>query len=232
LQFHRGKKTPETMPLNEELIKTALAADADVSSDNGLHVVRRMRKAFLSICRCGDVMFGPYRLTTEQYALLRAVQRDPGIRQVDVKDRIFAEPNTVTAMVTLLERRGILRRKPSPLDGRARLLYLTSHGHAVIARLSTEWQPMRSLLSKCFAGKAGQEALEILDTVYAEMERERENLLRKVYTGHPIEASFEQLRRAKSIAPENEHRAKSARAAAPRVQSRKKANAIDETRQF
>lgn len=148
-------------------------------ADGSLHVVRRLRRAFLSICRCGDVMFSPYRLTTEQYSLMRAVLREPGVRQVDVKDRIFAEPNTVTAMVTLLERRGILRRKPSPVDGRARLLYLTAHGQAVMARLSDDWEPMRQVIRKCFAGRDGQEALAILDSVYSEMEEARENLLKK-----------------------------------------------------
>lgn len=148
-------------------------------ADGSLHVVRRLRRAFLSIYRCGDVMFSPYRLTTVQYSLMRAVQREPGVRQVDVKDRIFAEPNTVTAMVTLLERRGILRRKPSPIDGRARLLYLTTHGQAVLTRLSDDWDPMRTLLNKCFAGQAGQDALEILDSIYGEMERARECLLKK-----------------------------------------------------
>ncbi len=149
---------------------------------SSLHIVRRLRRAFLSICRCGDVMFSPYRLTTEQYSLMRAVYREPGVRQVDVKDRIFAEPNTVTAMVTLLERRGILRRKPSPVDGRVRLLYLTAHGNAVMARLYEDWEPMRKVIRKCFAGSGGQEALEILDAVYLEMERARENLLERSRT--------------------------------------------------
>src|SRR5262245_48852214 len=117
---------------------------------------------------------------------MRAVHRDPGIRQVDVKDRIFAEPNTVTAMVTLLESRGILRRKPSPSDARAKLLYLTAHGQAVMKKLSEDWEPMRALLRKCFSGKAGEEALEILDTVYVEMERERENLIQRAYMDHPL----------------------------------------------
>jgi len=173
-------------------IKTDASDQPPQASDKTLHVVRRLRRAFLSICRCGDVMFSPYRLTTEQYSLMRAVQRDPGIRQVDVKDRIFAEPNTVTAMVTLLERRGILRRKSSPSDGRVRLLYLTAHGQAVFQRLSEDWEPMRKVLRGCFAGKAGQEALEILDSVYVAMESERENLLKKTFIDHAFEAEHDE----------------------------------------
>jgi DNA-binding MarR family transcriptional regulator len=124
-------------------------------------------------------MFSPYRLTTEQYALIRAVHRNPGIRQADVTNEIFAEPNTVTAMVTLLEKRGILRRKPSPSDGRVRLLFLTPHGQTVLQKLSMDWAPMRTVIWDSFSGEAGERALEILDRVFNHMQREREILLQK-----------------------------------------------------
>jgi DNA-binding MarR family transcriptional regulator len=144
-----------------------------------MHVVRRLRRAFLSICRCGDVMFSPYRLTTEQYSLMLAVHRNPGIRQAEISDQIFAEPNTVTAMVTLLEKRGILRRKCSLTDGRVRLLFLTTHGQTVMQRLSADWSPLRKTLRQCFSSEDGQRALEILDEVFTQMQSERENLLQK-----------------------------------------------------
>ena len=180
------KTTRKTTPQNEDQTETEPATTPAESPGGTLHIVRRLRRAFLSICRCGDATFSPYRLTTEQYSLMRAVHRDPGIRQVDVRERIFAEPNTVTAMVTLLESRGILRRKPSPSDGRARMLYLTAHGQAVMKKLSEDWEPMRALLRKCFSGKAGEEALEILDMVYVAMEHERENLLQRATMDHQL----------------------------------------------
>ncbi len=149
------------------------------AQESSLHVVRRLRRAFLSICRCGDVTFSPYRLTTDQYSLMRAVQRNPGIRQADLTEQIFAEPNTVTAMVTLLEKRGILRRKPSLTDGRVRLLFLTAHGQTVMQRLSADWEPMRSMLRRAFEGEAGEQALKILDRVYEEMQRAREDMIKR-----------------------------------------------------
>ena len=179
------KTKRKTTSPDEDQIKTEPAISPVQSPSGTLHIFRRLRRAVLAIGRCGDATFSPYRLTTDQYSLMRAVQSDPGIRQVDVQDRIFAEPNTVTAMVTLLESRGILRRKPNPSDGRARMLYLTAHGHAVMKKLTEDWEPIRALLRKCFAGKAGEEALETLDTVYVLMEHERENLLKRTYTDHP-----------------------------------------------
>jgi DNA-binding MarR family transcriptional regulator len=152
-------------------------ADPPLLSVPRLHVVRRMRRAFLSICRCGDTLFSPYGVTTDQYALIRAVQREPGIRQADLGAVIFAEPNTVTAMVTLLEKHGILRRRPSLTDRRAKLVHLTAKGEMVMQRLSNDWLPMRQILIECFSASGGQEALAILDQVYEKMRVERDRLM-------------------------------------------------------
>ena len=162
--------------LIEDQLEENTGSASQQSQDKSLHVVRRLRRAFLSICRCGDVVFNPYRLTTEQFALMRSVMLEPGIRQTELTNRIFAEPNTVTAMVTLLEKRGILRRKPCPTDKRVRQLYLTSHGQAVMQRLSAEWEPMREVLRRYFDNEDGHRALEILDQVAARMQMERETL--------------------------------------------------------
>ena len=167
------------MPLIDEQIASDATLPVQPLQGSSMYIVRRLRRAFLSICRCGDVIFSPYRLTTEQYALMRAVQRNPGIRQADVTDQIFAEPNTVTAMVTLLEKRGILRRKSCPNDRRVRLLSLTAHGLAVMQKLSSDWSPMRNVLQQCFSGEEGNQALEILDRIFTRMQFERETLLQK-----------------------------------------------------
>jgi DNA-binding MarR family transcriptional regulator len=105
------------------------------------------------------------------------VYRQPGIRQADIGNILFAEPNTITAMLSLLEKRGILRRRPSPTDGRTRLIYLTTRGERMTRRLSEESVEMRRLLYECFAGSRGEEALKILDRVSEEMQRERDKLV-------------------------------------------------------
>jgi DNA-binding MarR family transcriptional regulator len=163
--------------LTEDQLDKTTPSAPEPSQDKGLHVVRRLRRAFLAICRCGDVVFSPYRLTTEQFALMRSVMLEPGIRQTELTNRIVAEPNTVTAMVTLLEKRGIVRRKPSPTDRRVRQLYLTPHGQAVMHRLQTEWKPMRQVLRNHFESEEGRRALDILDEVAVIMQLEREKLM-------------------------------------------------------
>ena len=199
----------------EEHLESDPALAQQRSPDRALHVVRRLRRAFLSICRCGDVVFSPYRLTTEQYALMRAVQRNPGIRQTEITDQIFAEPNTVTAMVTLLEKRGILRRKANPNDRRVRQLFMTAHGQTVMQRLSADWKPMRELLRKSFSSEAGQQALEILDNVFNDMQRERERLLRGSASDASVEPEVDELDAGDSLTPKPDAETKMGREIGP-----------------
>jgi DNA-binding MarR family transcriptional regulator len=142
-----------------------------------LHIPQRLRRAFLSISRFGDSLLSPYGITSDQYSLLLAVYRESGIRQADLGDAMFAEANTITAMVTLLEKRGLLRRKSSPTDGRAKLIHLTARGEKLTEKLSGEARHLRKLLYDCFEGEDGLTALRILDRVSEEMQKARASLV-------------------------------------------------------
>jgi DNA-binding MarR family transcriptional regulator len=184
-------RTTSSMTLDDDETQTATQAPAQTQ----LHIPQRMRRAFLSVARFGDTLFNPYGITTDQYSLLLSVYRDPGIRQADIGNAMFAEPNTITAMVTLLEKRGLLRRKPSPTDGRARLVYLTARGETLTQKLANESKYLRKLLYDCFAGAEGEAALKILDRVSEEMQRARETLL--VHSGDPESDEFAGFYRSK-----------------------------------
>jgi DNA-binding MarR family transcriptional regulator len=160
--------------MNREMIEPQSATEAPAQTQ--LHIPQRLRRAFLSISRFGDSLLSPYGLASDQYSLLLTVYRDPGIRQADLGDAMFAEPNTITAMVTLLEKRGLLRRKASPTDGRAKLIHLTARGEKLTQKLAAEARHLRKLLYDCFAGEDGLTALRILDRVTEEMQKARESL--------------------------------------------------------
>jgi DNA-binding MarR family transcriptional regulator len=160
--------------MNREIIEPQSATEAPAQTQ--LHIPQRLRRAFLSISRFGDSLLSPYGLTSDQYSLLLAVYREPGIRQADLGDAMFAEANTITAMVSLLEKRGLLRRKASPTDGRAKLIYLTARGEKLTHKLSAEARYLRKLLYDCFDGEDGLTALRILDRVSEEMQKARESL--------------------------------------------------------
>ena len=129
--------------------------------------------------RCIDAVLSPRKTTTDQFALLWALSKRQGIRQNELAAELFTDPNTVTAMIVRLEKRGVIRREICPDDGRARRVSLTPSGRRLLAHLSADWEPMSRKLHEAFAGEAGEEALRILNNVRQIMTDEREHFLEK-----------------------------------------------------
>jgi DNA-binding MarR family transcriptional regulator len=54
-----------------------------------------------------------------------------GLRLTEVAQRARLSKQTMTTMVRLLERDGLVARRPDPTDGRAALIFLTPRGRAL-----------------------------------------------------------------------------------------------------
>jgi DNA-binding MarR family transcriptional regulator len=152
-------------------------SDATTENHGGRGPSGKIRRAYLSLQRCADAVFSPRGATIDQFAPLWIVRRYDGIRQNELAAELYTDPNTITAMVARLEKRGLLRREVCADDGRARRLHLTSSGRRLIERLSADWEPMRVKLREIFAGEAGEAALRILDQVRETMTQARPDVL-------------------------------------------------------
>ncbi len=71
--------------------------------------------------------------TKPQYAVLRAVEADPGLDQASAAQFAGSDKATVAALIERLEGRGLIRREVDPLDRRRRKLYLTRQGESLLA---------------------------------------------------------------------------------------------------
>lgn len=71
-------------------------------------------------------------VTIDQWLVLKTIHEsaDATLQQVGVA--VFKDLASITRIVQLLERKGLLRRKPHPSDGRRSELALTSAGESVI----------------------------------------------------------------------------------------------------
>ena len=138
-----------------------------------------IRRAHLAMQRCADAIFRPRDITTDQFSLLWIVERQDGIRQSELAQELFTDPNTVTAMLARLEKRGLVQREVCARDGRARRVHLTPAGRRLTGRLSDDWEPMRRKLREVFAGEAGQEALRVLNEVLVLMMESRQDILQR-----------------------------------------------------
>lgn len=73
-------------------------------------------------------------MTKAQWAVLRAVQAEPGRGQKEIGEEVAVDKATLVPLVARLVDRGWLGLEADPGDRRRRLLQLTAEGRAALAR--------------------------------------------------------------------------------------------------
>src|ERR1044072_8909564 len=88
----------------------------------------RLRSAYLSMHRQFRVHFAQFDITNEQYVVLSLLAEEDGLTQKELTRRFCSDQNTVSAVLDLLEKRGLVRRDPHPDDRRSYCIRLTDAG--------------------------------------------------------------------------------------------------------
>lgn len=107
------------------------------------HLIRRCHQIALGLFlqRCAG-----FDLTPVQYALLKAVEAEPGAEQITLAGLAALDRSNAARLAAALEARGLLRRDPDPKDRRARRLSLTAEGHALLQRAEATVQRLQDEL--------------------------------------------------------------------------------------
>ncbi len=113
----------------------------------------RLRRAYMAMHRAAQKHFSSYGVTADQYVVLCLLAEQEGIRQQELAERAFSDPNTITAMLTLLEQKKLLRRKPDKNDGRARLVSLTPQGRRLQQRLVESIGPFHAAMQQAIGSR-------------------------------------------------------------------------------
>ncbi len=75
----------------------------------------------------------PLALTTPQYAVLTALEAEPGMSNAKLARAAFVTPQTMHGLLTTLASAGLLARDPDPGHGRILRTQLTDRGRSVLA---------------------------------------------------------------------------------------------------
>ena len=94
------------------------------------HLLRRCHQigvaVFLDQCRDHD-------LTPLQFSALAALERFGAMDQAGLGGVTALDRTTILVVLTNLEKRGLITRRTSPKDRRAKLVEITKAGHALVA---------------------------------------------------------------------------------------------------
>lgn len=100
------------------------------------------------------------QITPVQYALLRALEEEPGIDQVTLAQRVALDTSTTADIATRLEAKGWILRELLPR--RQRSLSLTDEGRAVLTQMLPKVAPMYAQLLGALAPDEQAEFLRLL----------------------------------------------------------------------
>jgi DNA-binding MarR family transcriptional regulator len=117
---------------------------------SGHEVARALRAAYLALHRQTNDCLAKDGVTADQFVLLAALAEADAVTQQQLVRRLDSDPNTVRAMLLLLEGRGLLARERHPADGRARCVTLTAKGRRVFKKLWARSEPLRARLQTAF----------------------------------------------------------------------------------
>jgi MarR family transcriptional regulator, transcriptional regulator for hemolysin len=101
-----------------------------------------LRKAF-DRRACG------HGVTRAQWKLLFRLERNPGLRQIELADMLDIEPITLSRIVDRLEEGGLVERVADPADRRAWRLHVTAKAQPLIEKLRAIADEM---IAEAFAG--------------------------------------------------------------------------------
>ncbi|MBB2926988.1 MarR family winged helix-turn-helix transcriptional regulator [Paraburkholderia silvatlantica] len=99
-----------------------------------------VRKASRQISRLYDSHLAPAGLRITQFLTLAALEEVGSIPVNALAERLDIERTAMGKMVGFLERDGFVTIKPSPTDGRSRLIELTEDGRRLHERAAALWQ--------------------------------------------------------------------------------------------
>ncbi|NGO73157.1 MarR family transcriptional regulator [Streptomyces sp. SB3404] len=88
---------------------------------------------------------GHHELTATQAKVLSQLAAGP-LSMRDLAQWLDCDASNITGLVDRIERRGLVRREPSPADRRVKTVHLTEEGRGTIRRVRAEMQATHTAL--------------------------------------------------------------------------------------
>jgi len=126
------------------------------------HCIRRLQQIAVAIFLQETQAYG---ITPVQYAALQTIANSPSVDQRTLARAVGLDTSTIAGVVERLEMRGLLLRKPSPNDKRARQLSLTKTGHQLLAQALPSIFRAQTLMLEPLSATDREEFTRLLQTL-------------------------------------------------------------------
>ena len=129
------------------------------------NIAMALRSAYLSMHRATNSVLSKHKVTADQFVCLVILSESIGLTQQELTKKANSDPNTIRAMLLLLQKRGLITRKDHPEDGRAFIVALTKKGRMLFDKLVEELKPVRDSMLTIFTDKETESLFHFLDRI-------------------------------------------------------------------
>ena len=97
-----------------------------------------------------------------QFSVLVVIEANPGLSQADLSETLGIERARLVRLLDGLDKRGLTRREPSPIDRRSHALFLTEEGEAALKRIKALAAEHEAHLTERLGARKREALLEAL----------------------------------------------------------------------
>jgi DNA-binding MarR family transcriptional regulator len=144
----------------------------DAQSDTELHPQRAeaqrgltslIMRTFFYTRRAFDDAMRRHGLSGSQAGVLNRIFEQPGISGVEISRQMLTTPQSVQPILTVLERKGLIERRPDPTRGRLIEAHLTELGREVVLRCRADEPQLEQRLAESLTDAQRQALIDLLE---------------------------------------------------------------------
>jgi DNA-binding MarR family transcriptional regulator len=135
------------------------------SMTTGKDIARGLKIAYAMMHRQTQTLLSQHDMTADQYVLLTLLSLEDGITQKELTLRAASDPNTVRAMLILMQGKGLVVRKSNETDRRAQSVHLTVKGRRTYAKLAVAIKPLQDALLSPFDSHEAEQLVSCLQRI-------------------------------------------------------------------
>ncbi|WP_406631671.1 MarR family winged helix-turn-helix transcriptional regulator [Amycolatopsis sp. WGS_07] len=113
-------------------------ARAETGMDEASSLIDAVFRFERAVSRIGNARLRPWSMTLSSYTALRILANQPHLTLAQLSRRCYARPQTMTRIVTQMEKRGFVARSAHPESERALSLQVTAAGLAALEEMGAE----------------------------------------------------------------------------------------------
>jgi DNA-binding MarR family transcriptional regulator len=132
-------------------------------------IAMALRGAYRAMHRQSESVFARCGITADQFVVL-AVLTDGSVRtHSDVCRLTYCDPNTMGAMLMLMETRGLVKRMRLKTDRRTRTVTVTKKGQRIFTKLWSEREATRKRMEALFTRAEVEDLVGLLKRIIQEV---------------------------------------------------------------